>query len=139
MIGSRDPGKIRDGVVLGLCSVILAAGSRFELEDDRLKVGEAAMPSVCWARGVFDDGCPGCGLTRSVVAFCGFRLSESIDLHSAGFLVGTVVLVQCVYRLVCVLWKRGGGVGVWVSGASRYVMLAVLIVSLARGLGRIHN
>ena len=133
----QEPSKTRrDIIVLVVCSVILVAGRLIEVEDDRVLMGGMEAPSVCWVPSALPEGCPGCGLSRSVVAFCRFRWVASFGYHPAGILFGLLLVSQVIYRLACLLGVRGDRLRTWAPRASSCVMLFVVVVSLAQWFGR---
>lgn len=63
-------------------------------------------PTLCTFRRLTGWDCPGCGLTRSVVAFVHGDLSASLRAHPLGgaMIVGFLVL----WTTALVAWARGG-------------------------------
>lgn len=58
-----------------------------------------ALPGLCFSQAVLGVQCPGCGLTRSFVAFAHGRASEAVAFNPMGPFVFLVCLVQIPYRI----------------------------------------
>ncbi len=134
MSSSGSENRTLHATVLVACSAMLVCGSLLSVEDDRLELSGAEVPSVCWVQGATPEGCPGCGLTRSVAAFCHLDWTASLRYHPAGVPIGLLLLLQLPYRSTRLAGKRGWA---WVPGVNRYVMVFVLILSVVHWLGRV--
>ncbi|MBN1441612.1 MAG: DUF2752 domain-containing protein [Planctomycetes bacterium] len=122
--------------VLALGLAVLSAGLLLDTDADRVSLGGRALPGSCVWSSVCDGGCPGCGLTRSVVALCHLRWRQSLSLHPAGGLIVAAILLEISYRLSRLL-GRGDGVRLrWIPSASRAAMVAALALSAASWLLR---
>jgi len=124
-------------IVLGLSALTLVGGSLLQVENDAVLLGDTSMPSVCWLRHTPSEGCPGCGLTRSAVAFCHFRWRLSFSLHPAGWLVVVLALLQFPYRLTCMVAGKRGRTWASAGAMGRFALFMVLALALARWVGRI--
>lgn len=59
------------------------------------------LPETCLSRSLFGVTCPGCGLTRSVVALAQGDGATSWAMHRLGWLMAVSILAQFPYRLYC--------------------------------------
>jgi hypothetical protein len=62
-----------------------------------LAASDIALPGFCLFRALFDFDCPGCGITRSIVALLSFDVARSFALNPAG---AVVVLYFATYPSV---------------------------------------
>ena len=60
---------------------------------------ERALPESCLAKNWVEEGCPGCGLTRSTIYFFQGRLRDAWDMNRIGPLMVITILLQVPYRL----------------------------------------
>lgn len=69
-----------------------------------LMVGQLPLPEICTFHNLTGLPCPGCGLTRSLVAAAHSRFKTSFAFHRLGILTLFTILVQIVYRstVICV-------------------------------------
>ena len=130
----RRPERTHHLPILALSLAILAAGVVCTVERNRLWIGDTALPGSCWLAWVLPHGCPGCGLTRSIVAAFHGRWRESLALHPAGWLVALMAVSQVPYRCLHLAGRR---LPPWTATAGRRIMLVVLIISLAQWVGRL--
>jgi hypothetical protein len=121
--------------VFAACALVLAGGTTLEVEGGKARIGGHDLPYACLLRGTPAGGCPGCGLTRSVVALCHLRWEDSVEFHPGGCVIVGIALVQGVDRLRCMALRRRPHRGA--AGLTRGAMLAVLILGLARWATRI--
>lgn len=69
---------------------------------DPLRVGGRALPNVCLLRQASGLPCPGCGLTRSLVAGVHADWAGSLAHHRLGLLVLGYLVLQSLTRLAWV-------------------------------------
>ena len=58
------------------------------------------LPSVCLYRAVFGHPCPGCGISRSVIAAMQLDWQASVALHPSGLYVCMYLLCQATARVI---------------------------------------
>ena len=90
----------------------------------------APLPELCMSKRLFGARCPGCGLTRSVVASSRGQLRRAMDHHPAGPIIFLWALVQIPYRIGN-LWrlrKRGGAWQLPGAGVTASIITAICIV-----------
>lgn len=59
------------------------------------------LPGFCLFRALFDVDCPGCGITRSILALLSLDLARSLALHPGGI---AVVLYFAAYPIMRARW-----------------------------------
>lgn len=89
-------------VVLYVCFVIISGS--FLLTPARsaegpLYLGALPFPHTCVFKNLTGLPCPGCGLSRSMVAIAHGELRQSLYYHRLGLLTFLYVLVQFIYRI----------------------------------------
>lgn len=98
-------------------------------EETKLRlVGTATpLPEMCVSKRLFGVRCPGCGLTRSVVASSRGQLNRAMHHHPAGPIVFLWAVVQIPYRIGN-LWRLRNKVTPWqLPGAGVTASLIVTI------------
>jgi len=68
-----------------------------------LMLGPLPLPEVCTFRNLTDLPCPGCGLTRSMVAGVHGQLRTSFIYHRLGIVTLFYLFLQMIYRTVLIL------------------------------------
>jgi hypothetical protein len=86
-------------VVLAACASIVLAALLLEPSGDFVRVGPWTLPSVCTFRQMTGVPCPGCGLTRSIVAAVHGDWSASYSYHRLGLVFVLYLAMQTAYRL----------------------------------------
>lgn len=127
-------------LVVGL--VVLGAAALLDLREGRVCLGGLALPEMCAWRRLLGWTCPGCGLTRAVVAAVAGRWAEAWRLHPAGLVLAAALAVQTPYRAWQLARLRQGRdpwqgpaarVAAWVVIGSLGAAFAWRIVTLAWG------
>ncbi len=107
-------------IILILCSVILGGAAIFTPstpDAPSLQIGKTTFPNICIFRATTGLPCPGCGLTRSIVAAAHGQLAVSFSHHRLGLLTLIYVFLQFVFNL-CYL-----SISKWREPLSRYIKL----------------
>lgn len=94
---------------VGLVSLFLVAGRSLQYQPpDTLVLPFFGwpLPDSCWSRRFLNFPCPGCGLTRSVVATLHGQWSNAWNLHPVGPALVTWATLQLVGHLVIFLFER---------------------------------
>ncbi len=89
-------------VILIACFCILAAALILEPAapgTSHLRLGKISIPNMCILRATTGLPCPGCGLSRSMVAAMHGDLGRSLAYHRLGLLTIVYVFLQFVCRL----------------------------------------
>jgi hypothetical protein len=71
-----------------------------------LSIFTLPLPDTCTFNNLTGLPCPGCGLTRSLVAAIHGDISGSLTFHRLGLLTLFYILLQFLYRLGCLLLPR---------------------------------
>jgi len=72
-------------------------------EMPRVMLGPLPLPEVCTFHNLTDLPCPGCGLTRSIVAIVHGRIKSSFNYHCLGIITLFYMILQIGYRSSMVL------------------------------------
>jgi hypothetical protein len=94
-----------------------------EPSGDFIKVGPWTLPSVCTFRQMTGIPCPGCGLTRSIVAAVHGDWIASYAYHRLGPIVLVYLAMQLAYRLT---WLAVEPFRAAISRAGRIIDLALI-------------
>ncbi len=89
-------------IILILCSVLLGGAlilNPSSSEAPHLRVGGITLPSVCIFLNTTGLPCPGCGLTRSIVAAAHGKLGLSFSYHRLGPLILLYIILQFMFNL----------------------------------------
>lgn len=71
-----------------------------------LELGRISLPQVCVFKNLTGLPCPGCGLSRSMVAAMHGELEMSLAHHRLGFLTLVYIFLQFMYRLGLIVIPR---------------------------------
>jgi len=107
-------------IILIFCSIILGGAAILNPstpEAPSLQVGKITLPNTCVFRATTGLPCPGCGLTRSIVAAAHGRLAASFFHHRLGLLTLIYVFLQFVSNLFYISIPK------WREPLSRYIKL----------------
>jgi hypothetical protein len=85
-------------VVLAACASILVAALILVPSGDAITIGRFTVPTLCTFRQATGVPCPGCGLTRSVVAAVHGDWGSSYTYHHLGLIVLAYIMTQIFYR-----------------------------------------
>ncbi len=85
------------------------------------------LPDTCMSRRLLNIPCPGCGLTRSFVAFSQGRFRESFRFNLMGPFIYIICLFQIPYRLAELL-GLGADNNVWNSLKKRLDTVVWLVL-----------
>jgi hypothetical protein len=92
-------------VVIFFCSGILLGGLVLSPPDagsSYLRIGPIPIPDTCSFKNLTGLPCPGCGLTRSIVAGLHGDFKASLMYHRLGLLTLAYVCLQFLYRLILI-------------------------------------
>lgn len=115
------------GVVVLVGGLVLEVGA----DADEVLVGGQALPLLCPFRALTLRDCPGCGMTRSVVAFLHLDWSRSISCHPAGFLLALVALAQIPYRGALLMAREPPR---WLAPIGHGALILVGVIAAGRWL-----
>jgi len=95
-------------LLLGAVLIVIAVAP-FLVEIPESGIGNRVVgvhPPICFVRAHTGEQCPGCGLTRSVVALYNGDWALSRSYHPAGAVVVGVLLAELCLRLVPLVVAR---------------------------------
>jgi len=86
-------------IAVALIAVSLLLLRRNGSEGVQLGWPPIELPQLCASRVYFGVECPGCGVTRSILALKDGEFRSSWQLHRLGWLIALAVVGQIPYRL----------------------------------------
>jgi hypothetical protein len=110
--------------------IVLAALFLQVRDSDRVAVPWLGLklPMMCGSRVLFGVDCPGCGLTRSIIALASGNLQQSLHFHRLGWLMALAIVAQIPYRYYALRELRMRVVPrEWPSWAGYFLIAALLI------------
>ncbi len=109
-------------IVLGISVSILLTALTLTTSGSQLRLGQMNLPPLCVLRQTTGLPCPGCGLSRSVVAAAHGNWSESFTYHRLGGVFLLFLVLQALYRLA---WLGLPRLRATVGGAGRFLDMAI--------------
>ena len=104
---SHEPAAPHLVILAATLSILLAACLLApSAPGDSLLLGGHALPTICLLRQTIGVPCPGCGLTRSLVAGVHADWAGSLAHHRLGLVVLGYLLLQSLTRLAWLGWPR---------------------------------
>jgi len=89
------------------------------------------LPESCWFKRITGMGCPGCGLTRSVISLVHGNFLDAWDFNPGGYLFFFLITAQLPYR-IAQIWRIRRGLAPWHLAKAAlgitYFTAAVLLV-----------
>lgn len=86
------------------------------------------LPTLCGSRALFGMECPGCGLTRSIIALAAGDLEQSLRFHRLGWIMALAIVAQIPYRLFALREMRHGIVQrAWPTWFGNFLIAALII------------
>ena len=89
----------------------------------------ALLPHACLAQALFGIPCPGCGVTRSALAFLVGDVGRAWSLNPGGPFLCAAVAFQVPLRFLALCGACGGRFVVIASRAMTLIVLVVLILN----------
>ncbi len=92
-------------IVLLICAGILLGGLLISppgCNSPYLRIGRIPIPDTCSFKNLTGLPCPGCGLTRSIVAGMHGDFKVSLRFHKLGVLTLVYVCLQFLFRLIVI-------------------------------------
>lgn len=86
--------------MLLLSLLIVFACATLDLKGERVYCLNHVLPSGCVSKSALGIDCPGCGLTRGVLAASRLQLSDSVRFHPLAWIILILVFLQIPYRIV---------------------------------------
>jgi hypothetical protein len=100
----------RHGLLLLLCLAVVFAARGLEIRDGRevsVPGWTGSLPELCHSRRWLDISCPGCGLTRGLIALAHGRLEEAWSYNPGSIPLWGLILFQIPHRSWKLWrWKR---------------------------------
>jgi hypothetical protein len=127
-----DALRDRHRTMLYFAVVAIAAAFLLRIRDSEsvsLRGLHMTLPTLCGSRALFGVDCPGCGLTRSIIALAAGDLSQSLQFHRVGWLMALAIVAQVPYRMYALRELRTRPVHrVWPIWFG-YFLIAALVIS----------
>jgi hypothetical protein len=118
-------------IVFMLCISILTGALAFTSIESKLQLIRVPLPGVCLFHNLTGVPCPGCGLTRSIVAAVHGDLARSFSYHRMGLIVLVYIMLQFVFRLG---WIVSPPIRAHLKGWERYLNRGVIFLGIGFGL-----
>jgi hypothetical protein len=121
-------------VILIICSSIIAAAliiTPTKTESSYLKIGSIPLPDTCIFHNLTGLPCPGCGLSRSIVAAAHGKIINSFSHHRLGLLTLVYILLQFIFRLGWILFPK---YGLRFNHLGRYIDRGIIGLAVLFGL-----
>ncbi len=121
-------------VILIICCGIIAAAliiTPAKTEISYLKIGSIPLPDTCIFHNLTGLPCPGCGLSRSIVAAAHGEIINSFSHHRLGLLTLVYILLQFVFRLGWILFPE---YGLRFSRTGRYIDRGIIGLAVLFGI-----
>lgn len=120
------------GVAVLLSFVLSASGDKVLAP---VPGGARALPPLCPMKALTGWDCPGCGLTRSFVAFAHGDVAGSLHYHRVGIALFLVAAYHVLYRTFMVI--RGGEPPAWLALVHRWIARGLVAALMGNWILRV--
>jgi hypothetical protein len=140
---AKTPGRERlvDVSLIVVALVVIFGAFALEADARSVSLGGSELSATCPATRTALGSCPGCGLTRSVVAGAHLRWRESLALHPAGLVILLAAFGQLPYRFLRLRGRRSGPrsrrMARRLGRTGRWVSVAILVLSVGPWLWKL--
>lgn len=93
-----------------------------------------ALPHVCLVQAIGGIPCPGCGVTRSIIAVLIGDLGRAWQMHPVGPLLCLSIISQVPIRILALTGKMNSKLAMITSRGMTAVILTVLVLNWLRHL-----
>ena len=127
----------REMLLAAVAVIGLACALRIR-EDERVYVpglSDYPLPHTCLSYAWFGVRCPGCGLTRSLIALAHGDWRASWSYHRLGWLLAAAVVAQVPYRLAALRQRDRPLLKEPFPRLAGYALIALLLVNRLVGAG----
>ncbi|MCU0873777.1 MAG: DUF2752 domain-containing protein [Pirellulaceae bacterium] len=128
-------------VFLIVSLAVIALATVLEVRDQRVVFPFFGfrLPESCWFKRLTGLGCPGCGLTRSIICLVHGNFLRAWDFNPGGYFFFLLIAAQLPYRIVQI-WRIHRGFAPWcltnaTLGAASLAALALLVQWIVRWWG----
>lgn len=122
--------RLIDVTLIAVALVVIFGALTLDADARSVRLAGSELSATCPATRTALGSCPGCGLTRSVVAGAHLRWRDSLALHPAGFVILLAALGQLPYRYLRLRGRRSSPTARRLGRAGRWVSVAIVVLAV---------
>ena len=116
-----------DLVLIAIALSVIVGAFTLDADAESVRLAGSELSVKCPSTLTAIGSCPGCGLTRSIVAGAHLRWRESLALNPAGILI---LVAQLPYRWLRLRGHRSSPVARWLGWAGRRMPVAIVVLAV---------
>lgn len=132
-LGETDPPQdlVYQTAFLIAALAVIALALVLEVRDQRvvLPISGIPLPESCWFKRLTGLGCPGCGLTRSVICLVHGNFLGAWDFNPGGYIFFILIAAQLPFRMAQI-WRIRRGFAPWCLNNAMLVIACLVAVVL---------
>ena len=119
-----------DVALIAIALSVIVGAFVLDADAESVRLAGSELSVKCPSTRTALGSCPGCGLTRSIVAGAHLRWRESLALHPAGILILLAAVAQLPYRWLRLRGHHSSPVTRWLGRAGRRMPVAILVLAV---------